>query len=184
MKDIESSEELTGYKAKEWKRGAFTVKGFTLVVPAKMNNDVPIFYEAVAADGRLERLKEASSVSPWLLGLGSWDEECKKHGSRYTICIEETKYTDFSEIEKDHNLFSFNIDKSYWLCFETTIQRFQERFWKDNPYKMLRALGYKFHMGSPGVGIHFDAAPPDFDVKDNPAYEFWITVVGPKTNSG
>jgi hypothetical protein len=176
---IENSEELTGYKVKEWERNAFAVKGFTLVVPARMNNEIPVFYEAVTADGRLDRLKKASSVPPWLLGLGSWDEECEKHGSRYTICIEETEYTDFSEIEEDYSLFSFNTDKSYWLCFETTIQRFQERFWKDDPYKMLKNLGYQFHMGTPGVGIHLDAAPPGFDIKENPIYEFWITVGEP-----
>jgi hypothetical protein len=46
-------------------------------------------------------------------------------------------------------------------------------FWKDDPYKMLRTLGYRFHFR---VGVHFDASPPDHDEKDNPGMEFWISV--------
>lgn len=47
------------------------------------------------------------------------------------------------------------------------------QFWKDDPYRMLHALGYRFHIR---VGVHFDAVPPDYDEQTNPGIEFWISV--------
>jgi hypothetical protein len=60
------------------------------------------------------------------------------------------------------------------MCFEVPQERFDaEHFWKDDPYKMLRVLDYRFHLR---VGVHFDAYPPD-DVEENKwAAEFWISV--------
>ena len=66
------------------------------------------------------------------------------------------------------------------MCFETTQKEFDERFWRDNPYTMMKKLGYQFHRGREGdysVGLHFDAYPPDYDPEENPLMEFWITVV-------
>lgn len=50
------------------------------------------------------------------------------------------------------------------------------KFWRDNPYKMLGELGFKFYKGGFGVGLHFDTFPSDFDPKTKPSIEFWITV--------
>lgn len=67
------------------------------------------------------------------------------------------------------------------MCFEMTEKVYDERFWRDNPYKMMKELGYQFDTreGDYSVGLHFDAYPPDNYIKKNPVMEFWITVVKP-----
>ncbi|MCL4507276.1 MAG: GyrI-like domain-containing protein [Chloroflexi bacterium] len=176
MEYIEHSESITGYRVKVMPRGAFTVKGYTLIVAPQADALIPAFWREVEADGRLARLRSASLVSPWVLVLGSWDPECPRQGQRYTICIEETGQTDFRRLAGEHSLFSKEIGASSWMIFEMTQQRYETDFWKDNPYQMMKKLGYRFHAGDLSVGLHFDAYPPDFDAARNPAMAFWITV--------
>lgn len=176
MDYVEDGEALTGYTVKVWHRQAFTVVGYTLLVPPEHDADIPRFWQQVAADGRLEALKAASSAPTWVLGLGSWDPECERGGQRYTICIEQTEHTDFSALAAEEELFSKEIGTSDWLCFELTQQVYQDRFWQDSPYEMMTWLGYRFLTRDYSVGLHFDAYPPDFDPATNPAMEFWITV--------
>jgi predicted transcriptional regulator YdeE len=181
MEYLTNSEAITGYKVKILKRDAFKVTGFTLIVPPGRRgvDMIPQFWKDVASDGRLGKLTQASSIRPWVLGLGSWDPECEKHGQRYTICIEETEQTDFSHLAEEHALFTMEIGATDWMCFEMTHAQFEARFWRDNPYKMMPKLGYQFNMSGYGVGIHFDAYPPDYDPNKNPTMEFWITIVKP-----
>ena len=176
MPYIENSETITGYRVKMMYKPAFRVTGFTLIVPPQKVSLVPEFWSTLIADGRLEQLRESSSIRPWVLGLGSWDPECQKHGSRYTICLEETAYTDFSGLAQQYTLFTKQIGESDWMCFELDAQAAYEKFWQDNPYKMMGPLGYDFHTGSFDVGLHFDAYPPTYQPEANPAFEFWITV--------
>ena len=177
---IPNSQELTGYKVTEWKREAFVVRGFTIIDdPASQKGAIPAFWDSVAVDGRLNQLKEASSIPTSVLGVGSWDEECPKNGSRYTIGIEKTEHTSFRRIGNNLDIYTFEIGASDWLRFEMTFQRFRERFWKAHPYKMLEALGYKFNMGSYDIGLYFEVYPPDFEPVDKALIEFWITVKKP-----
>jgi len=179
MECLEKSEEITGYRVKIWKRDAFTVTGYTIIDAPSARK----FWDDVIADGRLDKLIKASSVRPWVLGLGSWDPECEKGGQRYTICIEETAHTDFSRLSREYRLFTKEIGASDWMCFEMTLDKFFERFWRDNPYKMMKKLGYQFHTreGDYSVGLHFDAYPPhlSFPLERNSVIEFWITVIKP-----
>jgi len=184
MEYLEKSEEITGYRVKIWKRNAFNVKGYPIIVPPGPSyKTMPHeFWNDVVNDGRLEKLTKASSVRPWALGLGSWDPECEKGGFRYTICIEETGHTDFTYLSKEYDLFTKEIGASDWMCFEMTEKVYDEQFWRDNPYKMMPKLGYQFHTreGDYSVGLHFDAYPPDnYGPERNPVMEFWITVVKP-----
>jgi len=181
---LEKSEEIIGYRVKIWKRDAFTVKGYTIIVPpGPRGRTMPReLWKAVIADGRLDKLTKASSVRPWALGLGSWDPECEKGGQRYTVCIEETEHTDFTKLSREYDLFMKEIGASNWMCFEMTEKVYDERFWRDNPYRMMTKLGYQFHTreGDYSVGLHFDAYPPEnYGPEGNPAMEFWITVVKP-----
>ncbi len=184
MEYIEGSQELAGYRVKVMQRAPFRVSGYTIVAPPGKRGEaeVPRLWDTVIADGRLARLVGASSVPPWVFGLGSWDPECPKGGQRYTICLEETEHTDFTRLSADHSLFTKQIGASDWLCFETRLgDEYPGRFWKDNPYRMMGPLGYKFH-GAPGdysVGLHIEAYPPcfSFGSDTSQAMEFWITVV-------
>lgn len=179
MPYLDDGQDVTGYRVKVVSRDAFRVRGYTIVVPPGPSGEAAIlaFWRDVAADGRLPGLIEASSVRPWVLGLGSWDPECERGGQRYTICIEETQYTDFSRLEGEYNLFSKEIGASDWMCFEMTRDELEGRFWQDDPYRMMKRLRYRFHARDYSVGLHFDAYPPEYDPETNPAVEFWITVV-------
>ncbi len=59
-----------------------------------------------------------------------------------------------------------------------TMKQYEQRFWDDDPYKMIPKLGYQFCWD---VGVHFEAyppveaCPPDFE-----RVEFWISVMIPK----
>ena len=182
MQYIEQSEEITGYKVKIMQREAFKVTGYTIIVPpTPSDNMIGQFWDDAIANGRLDRLKKASAVPTWVLGLGSWDPECEKRGSRYTICIEETEHTDLVRLRQDYPLFTREIGASEWMCFEMTLGRFKERFWRDNPYKMIPKLGYQFYTreGDFSVGLHIEAFPPECSFQADSAMEFWITVEKP-----
>jgi len=176
MAYLEESEKLVGYKVKTMHRGPFTVVGYTLIVPADHEEMIPRFWEEVIADGRLAELRKASGTPPWVLGLGSWDPECEKKGQRYTICIEETEHTDFSQLARAYALYHTTISESEWMCFELPTETPGAKFWRDNPYAMMKTLGYRFYTGGENTGLHFDAYPPGYDAKTSPATEFWITV--------
>ena len=181
VETIEGSEALVGYRVHIMRRPAFTVRGYTLIVPPRSPGAPKQFWGEVSADGRLAQLIGGSSVRPWVLGLGSWDPECAKKGFRYTICIEETEHTDFGALAAQHDLFTKQIGASDWMCFEMTEAKYDARFWKDNPYKMMGELGYEFHEGGEAdvpysLGLHFDAYPPDQEGQSDPCMEFWITV--------
>ena len=179
MHYIKNSEQLVGYKVRIWTREAFRVAGYTRIIPPglKANAVIPQFWDEVAADGRLERLMRASSVPTPVLGLGSWDTECRKGGQRYTVCIEETEHTDFLPLTRDLELFTKQIGASDWMCFETTFGEYIARFWKDNPYRMMGQLGYQFHDAEDfSLGLHFEVYAPGFDGNTNQALEFWISV--------
>ena len=176
MRYIEGSEERVGCRVKAWTREAFSVTGYTLIVPPGAATAMQDFRGEVASDGRLDRLRSASSIRPWVLGLGSWDPECEAGGQRYTVCIEETCHTDFAELAGNFPLFRMAIGASEWLCFETTQEELDNGF-ADRTYEMMGDLGYRFHSGDYSVGLHFDAYPPAYDNETRPAVEFWITVV-------
>ena len=177
---LAGAQAQVGYRVRLWPRQPFAVRGYTLVVPpGRASELIPRFWEDAASDGRLAELVSCSAERPWLLGLGSWDPACQKGGQRYTICIEETARTDFSALAARHSLVRKEIGASHWLCFELTQRLLLGRFWEDNPYQMMKRLGYRFHMGAPGdysVGLHFDAYPPEFDEASHDRMEFWITV--------
>jgi predicted transcriptional regulator YdeE len=177
MDYIEDSEALTGYRVKLRRRDAFSVAGYTLIVPPHQDGAVPRFWSEVRADGRYEALQAASAVPTCVLGLGSWDPECEQGGQRYTICIEQTEQTDFSALAAEEGIFTKDIGASDWLCFETTFGNYMTRFWQDNPYEMMTWLGYRFHTRDFSVGLHFEAYTPDCAFSPEAPIEFWITVV-------
>ena len=168
---------LTGYKVKLRQREPFVVRGYTILVPPGLTGKVTVadFWQDVRADGRLERLVRASTVQPWVLGVSSWDPMCDAQSRRYTVGIEENENTDFSPIESGFPLFSQTIVASDWNCFELTRQQLDETFWMDNPYAMVRKLGYESNPGEPRRIIQVDALPPLYDPQKNATMEFWIT---------
>lgn len=176
---VAHSEELTGYRVKAVRRGPFRLVGYTRIFGPN-DGATPAFWDEVIADGRLARLVGASAVRPWVFGLGSWDPECPKGGHRHTICIEETPDVDPARLTVAEPLYRKEIGASDWLCFEMPRDAYPERFWRDDPYRMLKALGYRFHTGKGdfSVGLHLDAFPPGSDVATGPSMEFWITVIG------
>jgi predicted transcriptional regulator YdeE len=173
---LSESEELTGYKVSVMRREGFTLVGYTLIVQPDDEKAIPAFWREVTTDDRLERLLQCSLSPTWCLGLSSWDPECPKRGQRYTIGIEATADTDFSALAEDYPLFSKEIGASAWLCFELPSADALDQLWKDDPYRMLKVLGYRFNGDGFGLGPHVDAYPPDYDAETNPAIEFWITV--------
>jgi hypothetical protein len=175
---IPDSEATTGYRVKVFHKPAFKVTGFTRIIPPDEEAMVPQFWDELEADGRLAKLR-ACANRPWLLGLGTWDRECEKRGYRYTVCIEATADANFTGLAQDYALFTKDIDETDWLSFEVIETRFENRFWQDDPYVMLKKLGYKFNNKGFNLGLHFDAYPPDFDMETNPLMEFWITVRKP-----
>lgn len=172
---IEHSQALTGYRVKVMRKPAFQVTGYTVICPP--NGEDPLIkdlVEAITTDGRLESLKQAAGT-PWVLGLGSWDDECQPRGMRYTMCIEENQHTDLSGLLRQYPIHSQAFEACDWMAFEMPRARFDSgQFWQDDPYKMLRVLGYRFHLR---VGVHFDAFPLEQAEQTEPGMEFWISVM-------
>jgi len=181
MELIRDSIEKVGYEVYIERRGPFRASGFTTIVPPSDPMGAKRFWDEVIADGRLEKLRKCSSVPTNLLGAGTWDEEVPKNGYRYTICIEETEHTDFTALSKQYTLHEIRAGATDWMCFKMTFGKYKERFWTDNPYRMMKVLGYEFHTGSYEVGFHFDVYPPglSFPLHNSDEVEFWITVKKP-----
>ena len=175
MQYLENSEALVGYKVRVEARPAFWIVGYTMIVQPGEEDAVPRFARELMDDGRLVKLKATAPGPVWELGLGSWDAECPNLGYRYTVCIEETPGPALDALAREYPLFRKEIGASEWMCFEINEQSGKD-FWKDDPYKMMKVLGYRFYANSPSVGLHFDAFPPDYDQERNPIMEFWITV--------
>jgi transcriptional regulator with XRE-family HTH domain len=173
---INGSEDTVGYRVKIMHKPAFQIVGFTRIIPPHdESNLVGKFVSEVISTGKIDLLRSSSSNPPWILGLGSWDEECEPGGQRYTMGIEETDETDLRELDLRYKLHRQAFERCDWICFEVPQDRFDSgRFWVDNPYQMLSDLGYRFHRR---VGVHFDAVPPRHDPEKNPGVEFWISVM-------
>ena len=170
---LPGSEELVGYRTKIRHKPTFRITGYTRIVPPKAEGAViPDFVREVMAAGGLEALAATNPVRPWILGLGSWDEACEPGGQRYTIGVEETEGTDLSGLRGGLPLHTQTFEACDWTCFEMP----HDQLWRDDPYTMLKQLGYRFHLR---VGVHFDAFPPDYDEHTNPGVELWISVAKP-----
>ncbi len=170
---------IRDYDYRVVRRGSFRVAGYTYLVPKGVDGAVPRFWDALAEDGRLERLVGcARGGRPAFLGLGSWDPECTGHSHRYTVCLEETASTDFSAIAADPGFFATEIGASDWLCFRVPFERYMARFWQDDPYKIIPELGLEFHTakGDYSVGLHYEVYPPGWDEDPEQWIEFRITV--------
>lgn len=176
---IPGSEDITRYRVHAVRRGPFRLVGYTRIYRSGEEPGPPAFWDEVLADGRLSRLAAAAAAHPWVFGLGSWDPECPKGGHRHTISIEETPGVDPARLAALEPLHRQEIGALEWLCFEVPRAAYPRRFWQDDPYRMLKALGYRFHTreGDFSVGLHLDAFPPGCDVATGPTMEFWITVV-------
>ncbi len=122
---VENAEQIIGYKVKIMPKPVFQVTGYTMIVPPKAAaQTIPPFVAGVTADGRLDALRRASPVPTWILGLGSFDEECHPDEWRYTICIERTERADFRRLAEQYPLHTQRFEKCDWMCFEISQQRF------------------------------------------------------------
>ena len=175
---IDDSVDVIGYKVRRETREAFVVHGYTLIIPADCDDRARIdrFWEEVRGDGRLDDLCKAVPHSSWILGMGSWDLECPKRGQRYTICVDDSAGFDPATMSEPSELFSKQIKASDWLCFEIDDGRFPKKFWEDDPYIMLKILGYEFNTAGFSIGMHFDAYPIEGRQPHYSAMEFWISV--------
>ncbi len=175
VKILERSEEITDYRVKIRRKPSFQVTGYTLIVPPNEETlMIPQFVRGLETDGRMATLKKAASAPGWILGLGSWDEACQPGGMRYTMCVEETEQSDLGCLLEHYQIYRQRFEACEWMCFEIPQGNSgMDSFWKDAPYKMLRELGYRFHLR---VGVHFDAFPIDYPRNSNHGMEFWISV--------
>ncbi len=181
---IEGSEKLVGYRTKIWKRDPFRFAGYSVFVPPnEEGHPIPHLWKEMVDDGRIEALRKASSVPAWIMGLGESDPGCPPNHWRHTIGIEENAHTDFPRLTEKYKqpLHRQSFEACEWMCFEMTSARFSAFCNKDNPYEMLRKLGWRFHWR---VGVHFDSYPPSSDTpfydfagkSPDAALEFWISV--------
>lgn len=84
---LERSQEITGYRVKVLRKPAFQVSGYTIMCPPEEEGPlIKSFITDLITDGRMETLKKASPVPPWILGLGSWDEDAHP-AARVIRCI-------------------------------------------------------------------------------------------------
>ena len=181
---IEGSKAAIGYDVSVTRRDCFRIRGYTLVAPPGKRGEIEIarLWDRLMSDGKLAKLVSASATPTNVLGLGSWDPECPKGGQRYTVCIEETTGTVFTGFGAGEELFSKVIGASDWLCFEVIFgDQYPKPFWKDDPYKMMGPLGYRFHTAPNdySVGLHFEVYPPGFSfgTGTSKAMQFWISVL-------
>ena len=174
---IPGSEDITGYRVHAVRRGPFRLVGYTRIYRSGEEPGPPAFWDEVLADGRLSRLAAAAAAHPWVFGLGSWDPECPKGGHRHTISIEESPGVDPARLAALEPLHRQEIGASGGSA-RGAPRRLSPAVLAGRPYRMLKALGYRFHTreGISPWGSTWTRSR-GCDVATGPTMEFWITVV-------
>jgi hypothetical protein len=133
---------------------------FDLIVFAKIVASGGEQFSEVRGDGWWEMLRGLAGEDGTIYGVASLDGECQPRGHyRYTLAV-RTSPGPVDESNLPEGLFAMHIAESEWLVF--TIESFGTqygRFWQDDPYAMLKLLGWEF---SNAVGLHIDLFPPTF----------------------
>ncbi len=145
---------------------AFELVGFTGIVTSGGEQ-----YDAVRRDGRWETLRRLGGADPTIYGVASMDKECTDGRYRYTLAVKASPAS--VDTKGEEGLFNLSMPKAEWVIF--TLDSFvgqYGKFWQDDPYKLLQALGREF---DPAVGVHIDVYSPGYG-SDEDKMEFMMPV--------
>lgn len=184
---LEESINLVGYETELFEKDDFLVIGYS----ALHQPDTPDFelWERLRDDGRLESLITASGHKE-LFGCSSGDAKATAgmtEGSyRHTVCIEVAKHINIGLLKPDQ-LFQMQIATSKWISYNMKKERFYNGkdypFWKDNPYGMVKRLGYQFNWK---LALHMDVfIKPDIGIfhSDDPVDRQKLCISGCRLNN-
>ncbi len=164
------SQTLSGYRTRNLKLPAFDLTGFTKIVKSGGEQ-----YDAVRNSSRWDLLRRIGDDHT-IYGVASHDKECGKDFYRYTMAV-KAPVERFGVPCPYDDLFTLHIKESDWLVFALdSFNKQYGKFWQDDPYAMLKKLGWAFNMR---VGMHIDVMAPDF-VSDDGYMEFWMPVRPPE----
>jgi len=140
-------------------------------------------YNALAADGRLERIQSFLKKGVSILGYRSYDAECAKNkkSSRYTVCIDLNDVTD-PEKFKTADMIERKLPPKKWIQFEIPMDALLgmctnrgNRHQPANHHQLVRMLGYKFS-GNGHFDVYLDGAVDLNETNKNMVY-LWMPVV-------
>lgn len=151
---IENSEAKCGYRASLIQKDGFTIAGYTTIIHSGVT-DLE-FSNALAADGRLERIKSFLKKGALILGYRSYDAECAKYsGYRYTVCVDLKDTVDPKKFKTD-DMFVKKLPPKKWIQFEIPMDVLLSMFTDGGSHhQLVRELGYKFS-GAGHLEVYLD----------------------------
>jgi len=166
MSHTEDNKALAGYSSKYQRLPAFDLTGFTKIVESGGE-----LYDEVRSDGRWEVLRNIASDDKTIYGVASLDKDCPKGRYRYTLAVKASEDHVRNACLHD-SMFSIHIRESEWILFTIQYSTQYGKFWQDNPYDLVKKLGWEFN---PVVGLHIDKFPPSYS-SDDDCLEFMMPV--------
>lgn len=167
-KQPQTTQPGVGYPTRCEELPAFDLVGFTKIV----ESGGELYCEA-RSDGRWEALRNVDGGGQTICGVASHDKACPKGRYRYTLAV-RVPAERFGSARELGELYSLHVGESEWVVF--SLECFGSQYgklWQDNPYDMVRRLGYDF---SRAVGLHIDLYAPSYS-DDEGAMDFWMPVV-------
>ena len=156
--------EIIGFPYKKLNFPSFEIIGFTKIV--KSGGEA---YDEIRNSEKWELLKEMNVKEKSIFGIASMDKECPKDFYRYTMGIKKDDgYICNEQFKKE--LYSFIVKESEWIIFSLNFSNEYGKLWRNDPYKIIKDLGYNFNNN---VGIHIDVFDENYDGNE---MEFWMPI--------
>ena len=166
----EENEVLAAYRPECRRLPAFDLCGFTKIVASGGEQ-----YGEVRADGRWQVLRDVAGDDGTIYGVATHDKDAPEGSYRYTLAVKASEDR-FRDAGHHDGLYSIHIEESEWIVF--TIDSFSAQYgklWQDNPYELIRKLGWSFNRA---LSLHIDAFPASYS-SDDDAMEFMMPVTRP-----
>jgi len=146
---------------------AFDLVGFTAVVASGGEQ-----YDAVRGDERWGLLRAIGGTDGTIYGVASLDSACPAGRYRYTLAVRADE-TEARAVCPSHDLHRMRIGASEWVVFSLDhFGRQYGAYWQDDPYAMIRRLGWDFNRD---LALHLDLYGPAYQ-SDDDAMEFLMPV--------
>lgn len=150
---------------------AFDVKGFKIIIEHKTAfeaigfskfirfgegpDSIGTFLGELSKSGKMKKLADTLNTPQqiWVcLGSSPGTEANSDFDCRCTVCVMKSEKHDFSQLVNE-DLYTLRAPESEWADYELSAGQSFEDLHKNDVYKMIQEIGYKFN-GK--VGFHFD----------------------------
>ena len=160
---------VNGFNVSIEKRPSFNIIGFTKFVKLD-GKSIAAFLNELTETGNIKKLLQTSKKTQQIWVCLSGNEGRADADCRCTVCVEQDENQNFSSFS-ENELFSLHAPESDWAVFEVNEHQSPAELHKNDVYKMIAEIGYKFNFD---VGFHLDN---EHDWKPGKTMKFLLPVL-------